>query len=157
MNPEVQCRIHKGSPIIPILSRINPIPHIDTYLFKVHFNIVLLSTPRRPYQSSSEVLCNVSERWWFLQCEVVSLTPNPQAGALIIFTNTIIITYHFASTKEHKYVSLLNVSYINPSWIRNSLNKYLQPSLISPNISSIIVSERSHSEKFQKSIIIVYI
>ena len=40
-NPEVQCRIHKGSPIIPILSRINPIPRIDTYLFKVHSNIVL--------------------------------------------------------------------------------------------------------------------
>ena len=28
-NPEVQCRIHKGSPIIPILSRINPITRID--------------------------------------------------------------------------------------------------------------------------------
>ena len=25
-NPEVQCRNHKGSPIIPILSRINPFP-----------------------------------------------------------------------------------------------------------------------------------
>ena len=47
-NPEVQCRIHKGSPIIPILSRINPISRIDTYLFKVHSNIVLPSTPRPP-------------------------------------------------------------------------------------------------------------
>ena len=37
-NPEVQCRIHKGSPIIPILSRINPFPRIDTYFFKVHTN-----------------------------------------------------------------------------------------------------------------------
>ena len=33
-NPEVQCRIHKGSPIIPILSRINPIPCIELiYLY----------------------------------------------------------------------------------------------------------------------------
>ena len=31
----------KGSPIIPILSRINLIPRIDTYPFKVHSNIVL--------------------------------------------------------------------------------------------------------------------
>ena len=45
-NPEVQCRIHKGSPIIPILSRINQITRIDTYLFKVYSNIVLPSTPR---------------------------------------------------------------------------------------------------------------
>ena len=36
-NPEVQCCIHKVSPII--LSRINPIPHIDTYFFKVHSQI----------------------------------------------------------------------------------------------------------------------
>ena len=34
--------------MIPILSRINPITRIDTYLYKVHFNIVLPSTPRPP-------------------------------------------------------------------------------------------------------------
>ena len=44
--PEAQCRIHKGSPIIPIPSRINPIPRIDTRLFKVHSNIVLPCTSR---------------------------------------------------------------------------------------------------------------
>jgi hypothetical protein len=36
--PVVQFRIHTGSPIIPILSRIKSIPRIDTYLFKVHSN-----------------------------------------------------------------------------------------------------------------------
>ena len=41
-NPEVQFRIHKGSQIISILSRINPIPRIDTYIFKVHFLLVYL-------------------------------------------------------------------------------------------------------------------
>ena len=39
-NPEVQCRIHKDSPTIPILSRINPNTRIDTYRFKVRSNIV---------------------------------------------------------------------------------------------------------------------
>ena len=34
-NPEVESCIHKGSSIIPILSRINPIPHFDTYFFKI--------------------------------------------------------------------------------------------------------------------------
>ena len=31
--------------------RINPIPRIDTYLFKVHSNIVLPSTPKPPQRS----------------------------------------------------------------------------------------------------------
>ena len=34
-------RRFKGSPIIPILSRMNPIPRIDIYFFKFHSNIVL--------------------------------------------------------------------------------------------------------------------
>ena len=33
------------SPIIPALSRINPIPRIDTYFFKIYFNIVFPSMP----------------------------------------------------------------------------------------------------------------
>ena len=37
----MECRIHKGSPVIPILIRINPIPRIDTCLFKIHYNMVL--------------------------------------------------------------------------------------------------------------------
>ena len=45
--PEVQCRIHKVSPIISILSQINPI-RIDTYLYRVHLNIFLPYTPRPP-------------------------------------------------------------------------------------------------------------
>ena len=47
-NPEVQCRIHKGSSIIPILNRINSITRIDTFLFKVHSNTCVPSTPRPP-------------------------------------------------------------------------------------------------------------
>ena len=41
MHREVQWCIQKGSPVIPILIQINPIPHINTYFFKVHFYIFL--------------------------------------------------------------------------------------------------------------------
>ena len=37
----VQCLIHKGSQITPILSRINQTSHIEIYIFKIHLNIVL--------------------------------------------------------------------------------------------------------------------
>ena len=45
-NLKVQCCIHKDSPIIPILSRINPMPHIHAYFFKIFSNLVLPSSPR---------------------------------------------------------------------------------------------------------------
>ena len=45
MDPEFQCSIRKNSPVIPILSQINPIPRIDNYFFMIHFNIVLPFTP----------------------------------------------------------------------------------------------------------------
>jgi hypothetical protein len=39
-----------GSPIIPIFNRINTIPRIDIYFFKVHSNIVLgLGLPKGPF------------------------------------------------------------------------------------------------------------
>ena len=37
-----------GSPIIPILSQINPVKRNYTYLLKAHSNIVLPSTSRPP-------------------------------------------------------------------------------------------------------------
>ena len=45
-NPEVQCHIHKDSPIIPILTQTNPIPRIDTYSLNIHYNNVLPSKSR---------------------------------------------------------------------------------------------------------------
>ena len=44
MKPGGSMPHHKGSRIIPILSRINPIPRIDTYLFKL---ILVLSSHLR--------------------------------------------------------------------------------------------------------------
>ena len=44
-NPEVQCRIHKDPPINLILSRIYPIPRIDTYFFKILSSHLRLGLP----------------------------------------------------------------------------------------------------------------
>ena len=50
--------------------------------------------PNPNYQSSSEALCDVSERRLFLQCEVVSLTSNRQAGGpLLVGCPRLLIQY----------------------------------------------------------------
>ena len=41
MKPRGSVPHSQGSPIIPILSQINPIPRIETYFFKIHYNIFL--------------------------------------------------------------------------------------------------------------------
>ena len=44
-SPVIQCNIHKGSPIIPILNRNNPVSHTDTHFFNIHSNIDIPSRP----------------------------------------------------------------------------------------------------------------
>jgi hypothetical protein len=45
-NPKVNHRVHESPPLDPILSQLNPVCPIDSYLPKVHLNVILPPTPR---------------------------------------------------------------------------------------------------------------
>ena len=55
MEPESLMSHSQGLSSNPILNQINPIPRIDTYLFKINSNIVLPSTPKPSFPAGVPV------------------------------------------------------------------------------------------------------
>ena len=118
--------------MIRILRRINLIPRIDTYLFKVHSNIVLPSTPRPPqrYLSSLLLLLHIIHISEYLNQFIWDVSPE-------VFT-----AYHQVFIRNNLRSKQSIIFLITPIWVNNGI--------------SFTVARRNKSEEWRIILIVTW-
>jgi len=56
-NPKVPCYVHRGPPVIPVVSHVNPVHTFPPYFPMILSYIILPSMPRSSEWSNQNVLC----------------------------------------------------------------------------------------------------